>query len=75
MHAGFADGPFLYGMHYLPLLIIVAAYGCHSRFRPIILPALVALAAIAAVHNLDVRARAVADLDQNLAPRFQTHGR
>ena len=75
LHAGFADGPFLYGMHYLPLLILVAAHGSLTRLRPFVIAALVALIPIALIHNLDVHRSVARDLHTDLAPEFEARPR
>jgi hypothetical protein len=52
LHLVYGDETFLYSMHYLPLLIIVAAYGALTHLRRVVLGLVLIVCIGAVVNNL-----------------------
>ena len=75
LHLCFADGPFLYGAHFAPLLLLLAA---HSRLLPLPkwptrLAAGVVLLAVA-VNNVTQHAAMVHGFEQDVLPWLEESG-
>ncbi len=51
LHSFYGEETFLYSLHWLPLLVLVASFGARTRFRPLILVMAVGLTALACVNN------------------------
>ena len=59
MHLIYGSETLLYGLHYVPLLIVVASFAVRSRVRPLVLGLTVALSATLAFANLSQHDKAL----------------
>ncbi|MEO8276104.1 MAG: hypothetical protein ABI639_07775 [Thermoanaerobaculia bacterium] len=73
LHLLFGDETFLYAPHYFALLIIVAALGLRTRFRPAVWILAGALTVSAGIHNQIARADALHALHQYVARPGKFH--
>jgi len=64
VHLVFGIETFLQSLHFLPLLIVIAAFGALTRFRPLALIAASALAVCAFMNNQLVFEQATAQIDR-----------
>lgn len=51
LHLFYGEETFLYSLHFLPLLVVVAALGTRTRLRPVVLAAAVVLLPLLAISN------------------------
>jgi len=66
LHLVYGDETFLYSLHFLPLLVMLAAYGALTRARPLVLGLAVALTVCARINNQAQFHDAATRLDQYL---------
>ena len=71
LHAVFADGPFLFSAHFVPMLILLAAYASRFRWSRILVAATIVLVAF---NNLTVFCAMTDRLNQDLLPWLERHG-
>ncbi|HZY18410.1 MAG TPA: hypothetical protein VFE82_08005 [Ramlibacter sp.] len=69
LHLVYGEETFLYGLHFLPFLLTLAALSWFTRARPLVVPAALVLAALALANNLAGFTEAVARLEGALTER------
>ncbi len=71
MHMLFADGPFLFSAHFVPMLVLLAAHASTFRWARLLV---VATIVTVAFNNFTVFNEMTARLDQDLLPWLELHG-
>lgn len=71
LHLGFGDGPFLYTMHYGPLLMVLAGQALLGRFRRVALGLLIVLIPLSAFSNIRFQREVASTSQERLVPWFE----
>ena len=68
LHVAYGEETFLYALHFVPLLLVVVAFGALARVRRLVLALAVALVVLAAINNVAQFGRAVSPFARALRP-------